>query len=212
MPPQGITTGHTAIDQLLYHRRWGKKELSVILGDAKSGKTTALINFTKTASLAGKNVLYVTCGVAAKIISERLDATMSDTELKNLMDKMHEVSGKIIALKSKEESMDKGTIAGLAFALSLAAGVVSILGLAATTAKLKPDLYNRPFKIYEDVLALYRWRTSSSNIWISEKSVGGPDLIARKNFRGNRPGFLMPTVAGIPRIMGRSLVTRWAAS
>lgn len=101
MPATGITTGHTQLDNLLYHKGWGKKELSVILGGAKSGKTTALLNFAKAASLSGKNVLYVTCEVSAKIISERLDATMSDTEVKQLMDRMHEVSGKIIALKAR---------------------------------------------------------------------------------------------------------------
>jgi replicative DNA helicase len=98
MPATGITTGHTQINDLLYHKGWGKKELSVILGGAKSGKTTALLNFAKAASLAGKNVLYVTCEVSAKIISERLDATMSDTEVRQLMDRMHDVAGKIKAL------------------------------------------------------------------------------------------------------------------
>lgn len=100
-PPTGITTGHPEIDNLLYHRGWGRKELSVILGGAKSGKTTALINFAKSAALAGFNVLYVTCEVSAKIISERLDATMSDTEVKQLMDRMHDVASRIKALMPK---------------------------------------------------------------------------------------------------------------
>lgn len=52
--------------------------------------------------------------------------------------------------------MDKDTIASLALVVSIVAGGVSIFGLAATTAKLKLDLYNRRFKIYEDVLALYQ--------------------------------------------------------
>lgn len=98
MPESGITTGHKMIDDLLYHRGWGRKELSVILGGAKSGKTTALINFAKAASLVGKNVLYATCEVSAKIISERLDASMSDTMIKELTDRMIEVSGKIKAM------------------------------------------------------------------------------------------------------------------
>lgn len=51
--------------------------------------------------------------------------------------------------------MDKDTIAGLALVLSITAGIVSIFSLAAATAKLKLDLYNRRFKIYEDVLSLY---------------------------------------------------------
>lgn len=52
--------------------------------------------------------------------------------------------------------MDTSTVAEWAFVLSLVAGVVGIFNLAATSAKLKLDLYNRRFKIYEDVLALYQ--------------------------------------------------------
>lgn len=106
LPPTGITTGFTQIDNLLYHKGWGKKELSVILGGAKSGKTTALINFAKAAVLVGKNVLYATCEVAADIISERLDATMSDTEVKQLMDKMHDVASKITALMPRAGQLE----------------------------------------------------------------------------------------------------------
>ncbi len=98
MPPTGITTGLLKMDELLYHKGWGKKELSVIMGGAKSGKTTALINFAKAASLAGKNVLYVTLEVSAKIISERLDASMSDTLIKELMARVNDVSAKIKAM------------------------------------------------------------------------------------------------------------------
>lgn len=95
LPPTGITTGHKLIDELLYHKGWGRKELSVILGGAKAGKTTFLINCAKAASLAGFNVLYVTCEVASRIIAERMDATMSDIEVKNLMTRMHDVAGKV---------------------------------------------------------------------------------------------------------------------
>lgn len=101
LPPQGITTGLLKMDELLYHRGWGKKELSLILGGAKSGKTTAMINFGKSASLAGKNVLYVTLEVSSKIISERLDASISDTLVKELGSKIHDVRTKIEALSAR---------------------------------------------------------------------------------------------------------------
>lgn len=52
--------------------------------------------------------------------------------------------------------METSTIAGLALVLSFVTGVVGIFNLAATSAKLKLDLYNRRFKVYEDVLALYQ--------------------------------------------------------
>ncbi len=52
--------------------------------------------------------------------------------------------------------MDATTISGTALVVSIVGGVVSALSLAATSAKLKLDLYNRRFKIYEDVLALFQ--------------------------------------------------------
>ncbi|MDY7537635.1 DnaB-like helicase C-terminal domain-containing protein [Undibacterium sp. RTI2.1] len=97
LPPSGITTGQNMIDNLLYHRGWGRKELSIILGGAKSGKTTALINFAKAAALSGFNVLYATLEVASEILSERLDATITDIAIKDLGLKMHEVRSKVEA-------------------------------------------------------------------------------------------------------------------
>lgn len=101
LPPTGITTGLLRMDDLLYHRGWGRRELSVIMGGPKSGKTTALINFAKSASLAGKNVLYVTLEVAASIISERLDACLSDTLIRELGVHIHDVKAKIEALQAR---------------------------------------------------------------------------------------------------------------
>lgn len=101
LPPQGITTGNIRFDDLLYHKGWGKKELSIIMGGAKAGKTTALIGFAKAASLAGKNVLYVTLEVSAKIISERLDASISDTEMRELAKSIHDVRTKVQALQKR---------------------------------------------------------------------------------------------------------------
>ena len=100
-PPQGITTGVMKMDDLLYHRGWGRKELATIMGGAKAGKTAALINFAKSASLAGKNVLYVTLEVSARIIAERLDASISDTMVKELGKHIHDVNGKIADLEAR---------------------------------------------------------------------------------------------------------------
>lgn len=101
LPPSGITTGYAELDRLLYHKGWGKRELAALLGGAKAGKTTALINFAKTASLAGENVLYVTLEVAKEIISDRLDASVSDNLIKELGTKIHDVRSKIQALQAR---------------------------------------------------------------------------------------------------------------
>lgn len=38
LPPQGITTGYPMLNDCLYHKGWGRRELSVIMGGAKAGK------------------------------------------------------------------------------------------------------------------------------------------------------------------------------
>ena len=83
--PDGITTGVTELDEILQpHNGWGRKELNVLMGAAKAGKSMALGEFAKAASLAGYNVLYMSCEVAAKIIAMRVDANVSDTAIKLL--------------------------------------------------------------------------------------------------------------------------------
>lgn len=105
IPPQGITTGYAQLDNLLYHKGWGKRELTALLGGAKAGKTTALINFAKSASLAGENVLYVTLEVETNIISDRLDASVSETVMKELGTKILDVKSKIEALQARAGSI-----------------------------------------------------------------------------------------------------------
>lgn len=99
--PQGITTGIPKMDDLLYHKGWGRKELATIMGGAKAGKSTALINFAKSASIAGKNVLYVTLEMSASIVSDRLDACISETLMKELTVHIHSVDHKIKAVAAR---------------------------------------------------------------------------------------------------------------
>lgn len=83
--PRGITTGHPKIDGLLYHRGWGRKELSVLMGGAKAGKTTALVEFSAGAVMAGFNVLYVTLEVSNRIIEERADSRFTEVPIADLV-------------------------------------------------------------------------------------------------------------------------------
>lgn len=95
LPPSGISTGYPGIDEALYHKGWGKRELSIILGGAKAGKTTALIDFGIQALKAGRNVLYVTLEVSAKIVAERMDANITDTPVSDLGSNIHSVRDKV---------------------------------------------------------------------------------------------------------------------
>lgn len=90
--PQGITTGIPKLDKMLYHRGWGRKELNVIMGGAKKGKSTGLLHFALKASSACFNVLYVTLEVSAQIIMDRMDANISGIDMNELSTKLNEVS------------------------------------------------------------------------------------------------------------------------
>ncbi|MCF9665138.1 hypothetical protein J7963_19210 [Vibrio parahaemolyticus] len=79
--PNGISTGIPALDKVLFHKGWGIKELSVLLAGAKRGKSFSLWDFGKLISLQGKNVLGVTLEVSKEVLSERLDASVADTEI-----------------------------------------------------------------------------------------------------------------------------------
>jgi len=99
--PNGITTGIKAIDDRLMHKGWGRRELSSILGGAKAGKTTGLINFAKAASLAGHNALYATLEVSAPIISTRLDASISGHIMDELAANLNDVDERVKALHER---------------------------------------------------------------------------------------------------------------
>ncbi|MFA9261812.1 MAG: DnaB-like helicase C-terminal domain-containing protein [Undibacterium sp.] len=78
---EGISSGYSGIDAYLYHGGWGRKELSLMMGAAKSGKTLSLGDFAKNASLEGRNVLYVSLEVSSRIIADRLDAALTNTAI-----------------------------------------------------------------------------------------------------------------------------------
>ncbi len=101
IPPSGITTGHAIMNNALYHKGWGRRELSVIMGGAKAGKTTALLDFGLRAVEDGKKVLYVTLEVAAKILAERADANISCTPVMELQDHVHAVKVKTLDFMTK---------------------------------------------------------------------------------------------------------------
>lgn len=95
----GITTGYADLDKHLYHRGWGRKELAILMAPAKGGKSMALADFAKNASLAGKNVLICTLEVSAEIYASRMDASLTDVMMKELIARPEDVEAKIAALR-----------------------------------------------------------------------------------------------------------------
>jgi replicative DNA helicase len=100
-PPTGITTGWPVIDDYLYHKGWGRRELSVIMGGPKAGKSMAMIDFGIGAIGHGYRTLYVTLEVAAGIIAERMDANISQRTMMELGTVPHEVEEKVAKFMMK---------------------------------------------------------------------------------------------------------------
>lgn len=93
--PDGITTGVKELDDRLYHNGWGRKELSVVMGPAKAGKSMTLIGFAIAAVLHGYNVLFVSLEVSCRIIADRFDANLSRIDMSDLQHKLKIASTKV---------------------------------------------------------------------------------------------------------------------
>lgn len=100
-PPRGITTGILQFDDLLYHRGWGRKEMTVLMAGAKQGKSGFCINFAANACKHGYNILYCTLEVSARIISERLDSYMTQTNVRDLENSTMAVNKQVVDWSKK---------------------------------------------------------------------------------------------------------------
>jgi replicative DNA helicase len=98
---RGISTGYSEIDCHLHHDGWGRQELSLMMGPAKSGKSLSLGEFTKNASLLGYNTAYLSLEVSKAIIADRLDANLADTAMRLLKDDPQTVRNRIKAAEAK---------------------------------------------------------------------------------------------------------------
>lgn len=101
LPPTGITTGFKILDGYLYHKGWGRKELSVLMGGPKAGKSMGMISFGVNAIAAGYRTLYVTLEVSKEIIAERIDANIAERVINELHLHPHDVKEKVDAFMAK---------------------------------------------------------------------------------------------------------------
>lgn len=100
--PDGITTGCKELDDVLDpHKGWGREEVSLLMGPAKSGKSMGLAEFAKCASLDGHNVIYFTLENSNAITADRIDANISDTMVKDLNMTPNAVKAKIQAANAR---------------------------------------------------------------------------------------------------------------
>tara|TARA_R110002074_G_scaffold86408_2_gene190815 strand:- start:4165 stop:5484 length:1320 start_codon:yes stop_codon:yes gene_type:complete len=126
----GIPTGIELLDAHLFHRGWGRKELTLIMGGAKAGKTTALIDAARACSMNGLSALYVTLEVSSEIVAERLDANISEFNYSALISGALDVEKRINAAKAK---------AGPLIIHEYPSGTLTPAGLSRLVNKYKAD-------------------------------------------------------------------------
>lgn len=81
---RGISTGHRELDEVLYHKGWGKKEMYILMGGAKAGKSTGLGHFAINAVRQGYKVLYTTHENSADVTIDRMHAAIAGIQMKEL--------------------------------------------------------------------------------------------------------------------------------
>lgn len=92
-----ITTGFKELDDALPGSGFGRKELSVLLGPAKRGKSFGLMNFAVNAYLAGYNVLYITLENSIEITTDRMDSYVAQSKTNDILDNIYAVEGGVKA-------------------------------------------------------------------------------------------------------------------
>lgn len=109
---RGITTGHREIDDLLYHKGWGRKELNILLAAAKGGKSMGLQHFALEAVRAGYSVLYITLENSKEVTQDRMDAAVSGVALHDLDTSAITVKTAVQALFAKGGRLEIEEFAG----------------------------------------------------------------------------------------------------
>lgn len=110
-----ITTGIKELDNALGGGA-KRKEMLVILGPAKAGKSFGLMNIAVNMQLDGKNVLYITLENSVEVTTDRIDAYLSQTATNDILKHITDVETKVKARLAKAGMMKVHEYATGAFA------------------------------------------------------------------------------------------------
>lgn len=103
----GITTGVKELDDCLYHKGWGRKELSALMAGAKASKSFHLSFFAAHATMAGFNTLFVTLENSVEITATRIDAFMSGVKISEELVSPHAMEA---GVNSKSATAGRGIL------------------------------------------------------------------------------------------------------
>ena len=193
IPKDGVTTGLKKLDNLLYHKGWGRKELSCLMGGAKKGKSTGLGEFALRASRAGKNVLYLTCEVATDIIADRMDANTSETDMSDIVAEHDSVRAEVDRIKGE-------TKPGELRVMEFASGTLTCNQIRRIIERFKSTgiIFDLLVVDYADIMAP-DMRTSdpienSKQVWLGLRAIGHEENAAVLTAtQTNRSGFTEST-------------------
>lgn len=193
-PPEGITTGVGPFDECLYHKGWGRRELSVIMGGAKKGKSTAMINFGINARAAGYNVIYVTLELSAKIISERMDSNISQMRMMELVDHAHTVDERVKAFCDGLKRADGSKSCFIIHEFPPSSFTTRDLHRLIERYKAKGKQFDLVIVDYADIMAPERYTDSatenSKSVYVNLRSIAMEENIAVLTAtQTNRSGF-----------------------
>lgn len=94
----GVPTGIKELDDLLKHGGYGRKELTLWMGGAKSTKSFNLLQAAAVAVQNGYNCLFITLENSIEVQSDRLDAFFSDIGMSKHLSLIHNVEAGVKAV------------------------------------------------------------------------------------------------------------------
>jgi replicative DNA helicase len=189
--PNGVKTGIPQFDNLLYHKGFGRKELTALLGGAKKGKSMGLGEFAVRCAMQGYNVFYASLEVGLNIITDRLDANLSSTEMDTIQDHINAVDSKV-----RMASAGPGKERGILKLAEFASGSLSPKMLRRILEREKSD--GNEFDLividYADIMApdihMNSEIENSKQVWLGLRAIAfDEDAAVLTATQTNRDGF-----------------------
>lgn len=189
--PKGIPLGIKKIDNILFHKGLGRRELTCIMGGAKKGKSMGLGEFALRFSLQGFNVIYATLEVSHEIIAARMDANVSGTKFAELDDNPNSIQMEITGKQSK---------AGVLKIVEFPTGSLTPNGLRAAIERYKAEgiKFDVIITDYADIMApdIYTQNdiANSKSVWEGLRAIAQEeDAAGVTATQTNREGFKSDT-------------------
>lgn len=158
----GISSGIKRMDDNFYKKGFYKKELYVFLAPPKRGKTMALLFFSNSASLQGKNVAHFSCEVSKEVCSARVDAMNADIPSKQLNERAGRVA---VAVKA---GIPKGQI----FFYEYPTKCLTVAEMERQVDRLQLEKGITIDMVVADYLDILRPGRFSSDKWEDQGSIG----------------------------------------